>query len=69
MKKLQENRDGHEKSINTSLRDVISSAFQKIGYSKKMILHDVGFVGEGGNPHRRIWWPIQVLYVKMQIRP
>ena len=52
MQKLSEHKTRHEKSISDSIRNTISSAFQQVGYSKKMILHDVGFVGEGGNPHK-----------------
>ncbi len=52
MQELSEHNTRHEKSISDSIRNTISSAFQQVGYSKKMILHDVGFVGEGGNPHK-----------------
>ena len=52
MQELPENKTGHEKSISDSIRNTISSAFQQVGYSKRMILHDVSFVGEGGNPHK-----------------
>lgn len=52
MQELTENKTKQEKSINDSIRNAISSAFQQVGYSKRMILHDVGFVGEGGNPHK-----------------
>lgn len=52
MQELSEHKTKHEKSISDSIRNTISSAFQQVGYTKKMILHDVGFVGEGGNPHK-----------------
>ncbi|MEA1946839.1 MAG: N-6 DNA methylase [Thermodesulfobacteriota bacterium] len=52
MQELPENKTGHEKSISDSIRNTISSAFQQVGYSKRMILHDVSFVGEGGKPHK-----------------
>lgn len=52
MQELPENKTGHEKPINDSIRNVISSAFLQVGYSERMILYDVGFVGEGGHPHK-----------------
>lgn len=52
MQELSEHKTKHEKSISDSIRNTISSAFQQVGYSERMILHDVGFVGEGGNPHK-----------------
>ncbi len=52
MQELSEQKTKHEKSISDSIRNTISSALQQVGYSKRMILHDVGFVREGGNRHK-----------------
>lgn len=54
MQKLSGNNNEHEKSISNSIRNILSLAFQQVGYSEsnKTILHDVNFVGEGGKPHK-----------------
>jgi len=52
MQELSEHKTGHEK-LDDSIRNIISSAFQQVGYSEKekMLLRDICFVGEGKKSH------------------
>jgi hypothetical protein len=52
MQELSEHKTGHEK-LDDSIRNIISSAFQQVGYSEKekMLLRDIRFVGEGEKSH------------------
>lgn len=52
MHELSKYKTGHEK-LDDSIRNIISSAFQQVGYSEKekMLLRDIRFVGEGGKSH------------------
>jgi len=52
MQELSKHKTGHEK-LGDSIRNIISSAFQQVGYSEKekMLLRDIRFVGEGEKSH------------------
>ena len=52
MQELSEHKTGNEK-LDDYIRNIISSAFQQVGYSEKekMLLRDIRFVGEGGESH------------------